>query len=538
MQESLNDENHILSSASYVALLEEAQRLKEELERAQSSVEAKEAEHDHCLKLEREAGLKAEAREAAQKVGSVLKARISELESNLEQCLLETTELQARLEKASLSSEAKDEVAESKVMVSTLHKEMRMMQQQLNQHKEAACGSYLLRAEVQSLNAVLDRKTRECKKLADKVANQSIEINALKDEAKFLRESEQELKLILEMYGRESTDSREARELKQAECRAWAQVERLKTAIDEHSLELKVKEAIEAEAACQQKLATAEAEIAELRQRIDLSDRDAQDASDVLRMKSEEGDVYLAEIETIGQAYEDMQTQNQRLLQQISERDDYNLKLIFESFKTKQVHATLVEEKQSLTSQFKHINSLGECYKQRAARLEEQARTYTEQVGKAVEETRQQANALEQAKGKFADTEKELRNSKTFLEEAHQELKMQRSKMMDAEAELEKERFERRRLQEELAILSAKAARFNVHSDSGPLVEKLQEEIKEYKAILKCGVCHDRPKEVVITKCFHLFCNQCVQKALDTRHRKCPGCGAVFGQNDVRTVYI
>ena len=66
---------------------------------------------------------------------------------------------------------------------------------------------------------------------------------------------------------------RDARELKQAECRAWAQVERLKTAIDEHSLELKVKEAIEAEAACQQRLAMAEAEVAELRQQLDASDR-------------------------------------------------------------------------------------------------------------------------------------------------------------------------------------------------------------------------------------------------------------------------
>lgn len=32
-------------------------------------------------------------------------------------------------------------------------------------------------------------------------------------------------------------------------------------------------------------------------------------------------------LQTIGQAYEDMQTQNQRLLQQISKRDDYNIKV-------------------------------------------------------------------------------------------------------------------------------------------------------------------------------------------------------------------
>ncbi|KAK2985167.1 hypothetical protein RJ640_011988 [Escallonia rubra] len=32
-------------------------------------------------------------------------------------------------------------------------------------------------------------------------------------------------------------------------------------------------------------------------------------------------------VKTIGQAYEDMQTQNQHLLQQVAERDDYNIKV-------------------------------------------------------------------------------------------------------------------------------------------------------------------------------------------------------------------
>ena len=37
--------------------------------------------------------------------------------------------------------------------------------------------------------------------------------------------------------------------------------------------------------------------------------------------------VYLVLLQTIGQAYDDMQTQNQHLLQQITERDDYNIKV-------------------------------------------------------------------------------------------------------------------------------------------------------------------------------------------------------------------
>ena len=67
---------------------------------------------------------------------------------------------------------------------------------------------------------------------------------------------------------------------------------------------------------------------------------------------------------------------------------------------------------------------------------------------------------------------------------------------------------------------------------------QLLEELKMYKDLLKCQVCHDRRKEVVITKCFHLFCRPCITKNLELRHRKCPGCGVGFGQADVHSVYL
>ncbi|THG04915.1 hypothetical protein TEA_005733 [Camellia sinensis var. sinensis] len=47
---------------------------------------------------------------------------------------------------------------------------------------------------------------------------------------------------------------------------------------------------------------------------------------DILKSKHEENEAYISEIETIGQAYDDMQAQNQQLLQQITERDNYNVK--------------------------------------------------------------------------------------------------------------------------------------------------------------------------------------------------------------------
>ena len=63
-------------------------------------------------------------------------------------------------------------------------------------------------------------------------------------------------------------DVLEARDL---EYKAWAQVQSFKSSLDEQNLELRVKTANEAEAISQQKLAAAEAEIADLREKLEAS---------------------------------------------------------------------------------------------------------------------------------------------------------------------------------------------------------------------------------------------------------------------------
>ena len=62
-------------------------------------------------------------------------------------------------------------------------------------------------------------------------------------------------------------------EARDSEYKAWACVQSLKSSLDEHNLELRVKTAIEAEASSQQRLAAAEAEIADLRQKLEASKR-------------------------------------------------------------------------------------------------------------------------------------------------------------------------------------------------------------------------------------------------------------------------
>jgi len=66
----------------------------------------------------------------------------------------------------------------------------------------------------------------------------------------------------------------------------------------------------------------------------------------------------------------------------------------------------------------------------------------------------------------------------------------------------------------------------------------IEEELKVCKAQLTCPVCNDRPKDAVITKCFHTFCLPCLKKNLNIRHRKCPSCALPFGEKDVHPIFL
>ena len=69
-------------------------------------------------------------------------------------------------------------------------------------------------------------------------------------------------------------------------------------------------------------------------------------------------------------------------------------------------------------------------------------------------------------------------------------------------------------------------------------LQALEKQVDVMRGMLNCNVCHQNPKDVVLTTCFHMFCNICIKTRLETRNRKCPGCGKAFGQQDVRQFYF
>ena len=96
--------------------------------------------------------------------------------------------------------------------------------------------------------------------------------------------------------------------------------------------------------------------------------------------------------------------------------------------------------------------------------------------------------------------------------------------------------YEKRRLTEELAVDNKK---LDAYAASGVgLVKELEEELGDYKKLMKCNSCHIRDKNAVILKCMHCFCKTCLDIRLETRQRKCPNCGDAFGASDVKQIFL
>ncbi|KAL5232002.1 hypothetical protein ABZP36_030778 [Zizania latifolia] len=511
LQDQLKDENYIFMSKPYTILSDQLHHLNAEIERHRGLVEVLQNEKDQFMQKEKEMLAKAESVDTIKQSITTYKAQIEDLEHEIQKLMVEKNDLEIKVEEALQDSGKKDFKDEIHVMATSLSKEMELLENQLNRSKDLASETLALQEEADYLRTLLAKKIDEQKEISDRYNTQVAEIKSLKALIETVDQEKQELQFIVDMLGKECSESRPIAEIEESENRARKQVEYLRKCLDEHNLELRVKAANEAEYACHQRLSIAEVELEDLRAKVDTSERDVLKLKESIRIKEAEGDGHISEIETIGQAYEDMQTQNQHLLQQVADRDDFNIKLVSDSVKMKQAYGSLLSEKHMLQKQLQHINSSLESSKLKITCGEEQMKTYVAQAMKSSSENRHLAISLERTMLELSDAEKEYKCLRSTAGSAEKEYEINQKKLAELKMELERERSERRKLEEEY--------------------EEVKNEVMELTS-------ENEETTVVITKCFHLFCSPCIQRNLEIRHRKCPGCGTPFGQNDVREVKI
>uniref|UniRef100_A0ACD5YX52 Uncharacterized protein n=2 Tax=Avena sativa TaxID=4498 RepID=A0ACD5YX52_AVESA len=325
-QNTLTDLKSISSSKAFQVLKDQLEKSQAELDHYRTLLEKLQVGKDKLIWQEREINGKVDLAAIPHRVSVNCESSIAVLEQNLRKVVDEKNMLAVKLEETLREPGRNQIISEFKALVSSLPREMGTMQNELSKYKDDASELHSLRAELHSLSDILTRKEHAINESLCRSTRAGSEIRDLQSRVRELRQTNCELKLFVEMYKRESTDSRDMLESKDREYCEWAHVQSLKSSLDESRLEQRVKAANEAEALSQQRLASGEAEIAELRGKMDSARRDIGSLSELLKSKHEEGESYLSEIESIGQAYEDIQTQNQQLLQQIIERDDHNTK--------------------------------------------------------------------------------------------------------------------------------------------------------------------------------------------------------------------
>ncbi|KAH9788555.1 E3 ubiquitin-protein ligase BRE1-like 1 [Citrus sinensis] len=489
LQNTLKSVKCLSSSKAFLSVKNQLEKSKSEVFKYQALFEKLQVEKDNLAWRETELNMKIDLVDVFRRSSAVTDSKIADLGIEIQKQIDEKNRIEMRLEEASREPGRKEIIAEFRALVSSFPEDMSAMQRQLSKYKEAALDIHILRADVLSLTNVLERKVKECETLLASSADQVAEIHKLQAMVQDLTDSNLELKLILDMYRRESTDSRDVLAARDLEYKAWAHVHSLKSSLDEQSLELRVKTAIEAEAISQQRLAAAEAEIADMRQKLEAFKRDMVSLSDALKSKNEEIEAYLSEIETIGQSYDDMQTQNQQLLQQITERDDYNIKLVLEGVRARQLQDALLMDKHMMESEIQQANASLNFFDMKAARIENQLRFCLDQAQRLAEDRSQNSANLENTQKRLSDVRKSSVQVRGSLEESQSKVKA---------SSFVFPRFAKKRLEEDLEMGRRKVLRLQAQTEGSSIIEELQQELREYREILKCSICLERPKEVNI----------------------------------------
>ncbi|XP_043533793.1 E3 ubiquitin-protein ligase BRE1A [Chiloscyllium plagiosum] len=339
-------------------------------------------------------------------------------------------------------------------------------------------------------------KERDRSKPEDTKKKEAEMVKQLRGELKRAQESQKEMKLLLDMYRSSPKEQRDKVQLMASEKRAKAELE---------SLRQRLKELEEKERHEGKKMADVEA----LR-RMKLVDEQMEHMLKKVAMAKQEEEALLSEMDVTGQAFEDMQEQNIRLMQQLREKDDANFKLMSERIKSNQIHKLLKEEKEELGDQMLTLKTQVDAQLQVVKKLEEKEQLLQTNLTAMEKELSLRTQTLDMHKRKVRGQGAGGLPSSPIPAGG----------LVRGSNSCHRSSFIFEHI---LMSLSP--------SPSLPLC--LGDQAK-----LTCPCCNMRKKDAVLTKCFHVFCFECVKTRYDTRQRKCPKCNAAFGANDFHRIYI
>jgi len=275
--------------------------------------------------------------------------------------------------------------------------------------------------------------------------------------------------------------------------------------------------------------------LAEARRAAAAAESKAKNAEDALEEKSAESEAFMAEMEAIGAAYEEAQTENARLMSRLTERDGTEQQAMTEKVQAQALARKLREEKAGLEAAVAHERGAAVAAANRASRVEAAAAEREAELARAIEETQSLTKRVEEQTNTLMQVQESASEQRAAAESARKRVDGLTDRAdADAKAVAAAERRVKQ-CEEEIAGLKKRNQKLTKIGGSN---DEMKEEVDAYKSMMRCSVCNDRLKGVIITRCYHMFCQECIQTRIDNRARKCPGCGAAFAAADVKPIYF
>ncbi|CAF4684675.1 unnamed protein product [Rotaria sp. Silwood1] len=350
------------------------------------------------------------------------------------------------------------------------------------------------------------------------------EIRTLKSENKKLSDVVKEYKILLTMYRSAPKETRDKANLMTSE-------KKLRQELEETRNELKK---VQNYAKTLRKKCNED----EVQNKMRSFQETIRDLEKNLETRKQEEAALLNEIEVTGQAFEDMQEQNSRLLSQLREKDDAHIKLMVERVKLQQSQKIMSDEKTLLAQQTNVLQEQLDAQIIMNQKYEETIALLRNSVLILEKELSMMHQTLDAHKRKTIESAQTSADLKLHLDRYHAQLKEVQELVAEKSEALEQQNFKNRRLQEELKNLNRKLERMRKLEMATNKDEVLLEEIREYKEILRCPACKNKQRDAILSKCFHVFCYDCLKSRYDSRQRKCPKCNTAFGQSDMHKIWL
>ena len=250
-----------------------------------------------------------------------------------------------------------------------------------------------------------------------------------------------------------------------------------------------------------------------------------------MQIKESEIEDYLEEINEVAKAYEELQSQNIRLLEQLKSKEDAKTHLIEEKIKSKRIESMLRAQKEELQRKATLVQEEKDMATVVQARLEDQLAKAELKASNLLQAELLQSKLVESHKTFTNDAMVLYNGTRAKLDTKTKALDSLKLECKNTSDQYNTAQREVQRLSEKVHSLSKKLSYYN-SVGGGKKSGAAEQELEDMKQLYTCKIDSTKmlglDKFCVITKCYHMFSDSGLQHNLANRNRKCPACQTAF----------